>query len=81
MRSNLDFVENIDYPFGEVTVHRSAVRSNLDFVENIDYPVWRGGRAVDKFAGSKFGQRSVSGAGPAGVTYREVGHSAPVCGA
>ena len=58
-----------------------TVRSNLDFVENIDYPVWRGGRAVDKFAGSKFGQRSVSGAGPAGVTYREVGHSAPVCGA
>ena len=66
---------------GEVTVHRSAVRSNLGYVENIDYPVWRGGRAVDKFAGSNFGQRSVSGAGPAGVTYREVGHSAPVSGA
>ena len=28
--------------FGEVTVHRSAVRSSLDYNESIDYPVWRG---------------------------------------
>ena len=29
-------------------------------------------RGFDKFAGSEFGQRSVSGAGPEGANYREV---------
>ena len=33
------------------------------------------GEMADKFAGSKFEQRSISGAGPEGVTYREVGHT------
>ena len=45
------------------------------------YSKRRGGRAVDKFAGSEFGQRSGSEAGPEGVTYREAGHSAPGTGA
>ena len=50
----------------QVTVHRSAVRSNLNYIESIDYSVWRGGRAVDKFAGSKFGQASVARLAPKG---------------
>ena len=29
-------------------------------------------RGFDKFAGSEFGQRSVSGAGPEGANYRDV---------
>ena len=55
--------------FGEVTVHRSAV----------DKFAW----AMLKISITQFGQvaERLSGAGPAGVTYREVGHSAPVSGA
>ena len=54
------------------------VHGDIYDVERIRNSIRRGGRAVDKFAGSEFGQRSVSVAGPAGVTYREVAHSAPV---
>ena len=38
----------------------------MERVQNADKISWRGGRAVDKFAGSKFGQTSTARLAPKG---------------